>query len=164
MTHFLYLRNYELIIDWNEKIINITEKIDEPPKLIVNGKNVFSESLRINREKKYAELPIVKICEELGAEIKWNNNIAIISFDKDVYILNIDEFTLQQFGMNNNLLERPVGGMTWPYFKSYENELVVDSSTLLSFFYKIGVYANVDAESNTVSVVKREQNNQGATE
>ena len=75
-----------------------------------------------------------------------------VSFAENVYELNISDLTLYQLGSNFNLLDTPVGGTVWTYFKSSDNELIVDSLTLSMFFYKINVSSTVDFESDTVFI------------
>lgn len=156
LEHYMYLINCELKIDWMNKLVSIDEKSTRDIKVLVDNQKISSVGVRINNEKKYAELPVVRICEELGAQIKWDDECAFITFGKETYELDIVNFTLYKEGSNVDLLTPPVGGAIWTYYRSDDNELFVDSITLSYFFYKIGVMAIVDAETNTVNINRKD--------
>lgn len=152
LEHYMYLRNYELKVDPDNKTISLNKKVASNVELFVENQSISSVGVRINNKKEYAELPIVRICEVLGAQVEWDGRIADISLGEKIYELDIDNFTLYESGSNFNLLTPPVGGQLWTYYRAGENELYVDTITLGYFFYKIGVLATVDAETNIVNV------------
>lgn len=152
LEHYMYLRNYDLNIDLDNKLISLKKQITLNEKLFVNNKSISSAGVRINNKKEYAELPIVRICEALGAQVEWYGKRAYISFGEETYELDIDKFTLYESDSNFNLLTPPVGGQLWTYYRADENELFVDTITLGYFFYKIGVLSTVDTETNTVVI------------
>lgn len=91
----------------------------------------------------YAELPITKLMESLGAKVDWvDNSIAEITYKEKAYTLNLATVSLIEVGQNFNLLLPPPGDNR--VFKVLDKELVLDSNTIKSTLYQMGTKINVD--------------------
>ena len=117
-----------------------------PAKLIVNGKDITEGNyVYINVEKEQAEVPLLAIVKELGAEVVWiDENIVEISYeDKSFQIDKRDK----DFGY-----EIPPGGGR-KVRKAVEHDLIFDDQSIMPILRELtNSYISVDFENLKVEV------------
>ena len=109
--------------------------------LKMNGVDITQENVRIHSN--YVELPLIEIMKSLGMRVEWvDKSTAEITYEEKKYILNLSKVSLIEVGENFNLLLPAPGGKR--FYTVLEKELVLDSNTIKSAMYQMGVKINVD--------------------
>ena len=115
-------------------------------KLFIDGKEIEYVCV-INKEKREAELPLLTIAEQLGADIEWLNDTKVcISYDGHKEELDTNE---EGFGWY------PPPGTIGAVRKVEEHEIIMDStsvSALIGYWFHVAI--NVDYQNNIVNVVR----------
>ena len=117
--------------------------IDSPQcgLLKMNGVNITSKNVMIHRN--YAELPLTEVMKNLGMNIYWiDRTTAEITYKDKLYTLNLSEVSLTEVGQNSNILLPPPGGNRC--YTVLEKELILDSNTIKSTLYQMGIKINID--------------------
>ena len=131
--------------------------INDLPKrgvLKMNGVDITRENVIIHSN--YAELPLVDIMKRLGMKVDWvDKSTAEITYKDKKYILNLSEVSLVEIGQNFNLLLPPPGGNR--FYTVLEKELILDSNTIQSAMYLMGIKMNIDInrKEQTVYIFER---------
>jgi hypothetical protein len=122
------------------------DKMDNNCKLIVRGKDMPSGIyVKINYERRDAEIPITAIMKELGAKVEWQDKTKVkIAFGDHDRILDTAQ---QDFG-----LPRPPGSTH--YFRQViGNEVIIDSTSATGLIvYWMGAKISIDYDKNFVSI------------
>ena len=130
------------------------DKMDNNCKLIVKGKDITAGNhVKLNYEKKYAELPLTAVIKELGAKVEWQSKTtAKITFGGKVYILDTTKKSLLADGSTFNLII-PAPGSTL-YCQAIDNEFILDSVNLKSVVLMMGttIMIKIDYEKANVSI------------
>lgn len=120
--------------------------------LIVNGNDITEKNyVKINED--YAELPFIAIMIALGAEIFWQStDIVEVIYNAKNYILNTTECTFIEMGKNINLFSPPPGGTR--YYKTLENEFILDSVTTIGAFQlmKTSIKININYDEKIITI------------
>ena len=125
-------------------------------KLFIRGKNIADRNyVNFNYEYRYAELPLVAILEELGAETNWTgeNTVNIYINDK-TYILNTEKCTLTEENSAFNLFQVAPGAMHGVISKVVNKEFVIDSDSTRLFInvvLKLKMFIDIDNKIVTIS-------------
>lgn len=105
----------------------------------------------------YADVVFMDVIYGLNIKSESKNNLIYIYTEKDTYILNQEECLLYEKSDRNktNLLCQIVGDYYFVY--SNNGELIVDSSTLVSVLYGMGIKTSVeiDRDNSTVNIKYR---------
>lgn len=106
---------------------------------------------------KYADVPLLCVLNNLGANIKQDNNKYIIKIDEESYILNVGEHTLyKRFNNDKNLLRQVDGGCVFVYVVG--DELMVDTATLHSILYNMGFNFKLSVDNDCVKITNHGNN------
>lgn len=93
--------------------------------------------------RNYAELPLTEVMKNLGMNIYWiDRTTAEITYKDKLYTLNLSEVSLTEVGQNSNILLPPPGGNRC--YTVLEKELILDSNTIKSTLYQMGIKINID--------------------
>ena len=115
-------------------------KLPKCGELKINGVDITQENVLIYFKR--AEIPLIETMEGLGMTVNWiDNSTAYIINEGKKYILSLSEVSLIEYGQNINLLLPPPGGD-----RSYtilEKEVILDSNTVKSVAYLMGVEINI---------------------
>lgn len=126
--------------------------------LKINGSDVAQENVLIRST--YAELPLTQVMKNLDVKVEWiNKTSAQITYEDKEYTLNLSEVSLVEVGATINLLLPPPGGNR--YYKVLEKELVLDSNTIKSTLYQMGIKINVYIDRKDQIVCVTKTGNQG---
>ena len=136
-------------------------------RLIVNEKDITPENhLKLNFEFGYAEIPLIAVLKELGADILWSDSTnAKITIDGICYYLNIKDCELTQENSDTNILGVPPGCKHSLYYIPLENEIIIDSDSsklLLSVVLKEKII--IDADNHVVSIEPLQQQAESTNE
>jgi hypothetical protein len=99
-------------------------------KLIVNGKDITEDNyVKLHKEQRYAELPLVAIMQALGADVDWKTEeIAELTLYETKYVLDIRNNSLVvEDGGNDfkyNIITPPPGSSV--QYKTMERELIIE--------------------------------------
>ena len=113
--------------------------------LLVNNNDISKDCyVWIDQTKKFAEIPLLAILEELGADIAWQNNIVTIVINNNT--IDIDT-TKEDFG----ILIPP--GTEYGVRKVVDKEILLDSATLnVLLRHLAGLHVYVDYDSSVIYV------------
>jgi hypothetical protein len=132
------------------------ENLEEEMKLLIRGKNIADRNyVNFNYEYRYAELPLVAVLEELGAETNWTgeNTVNIYINDK-TYILNTEKCTLTEENSAFNLFQVAPGAMHGVISKVVNKEFVIDSDSarlFINVILKLKMFIDIDNKIVTIS-------------
>lgn len=121
-------------------------EVENNCKLIVNGKDITEGNyVKIDYENQQAEIPVLAICRELGADIKWIGKIAIISYNDKMQIVDT---TVSDFG----LLILP--GSSKAVRKMSGGDAIIEDDSFSWYFIRgmMEVEYVIDYEAATISV------------
>ena len=125
-------------------------------EICVNGTTQYKQSITYNREKKYAELPLISIIRSLGAYVDWiGDGKIVISYDNAHYILNPRERTLCKEGETFNIIAIPPGTTHGGYHNATDQEFYIDSDSARHFLYLLGVNIEFNHEKSCIRIQKR---------
>ena len=111
--------------------------------LIINGKDVTEENVMIHSGSYYAELPLTKVMNSLDIEVDWiDDDTADLTYNNKKYTLFLSDISLFEEGQDFNLLWPPPGGRR--FYKILEKELVLDSNTIKSSLYQMGIKISIE--------------------
>lgn len=133
-------------------------KLNTECKLIVNGNDITNGNhIKINYEKRYAELPLTAVVTALGAKVEWQSKTtATISFGGKKYILDTTKNSLVEDGSTFNVLIVAPGSTHGSFFQVVGNEFVVDSDTAkLLLANNMGAKIKTDYDQAIVSIDNR---------
>jgi len=122
--------------------------------LKTNGVDITQENVKIHSN--YAELPLTEVMKSLHMKINWvDKSTAEITYKDTKYILNLPKVSLIEAGQNANLLLPPPGGNR--FYAILEKELILDSTTIKSTMYQMGIKINIDinCKEQIVNVYER---------
>ncbi len=161
IERFLFLRNAELQIDYDEKTVKITSVKRQSAEIFVCGVNIRKGAfVRINHKEYYAEIPLFSVLEILGAKISVSKDgKRIIKYDDYKFLLDENTWSLFPIsGMEHghNLIGELVGGPTYEYYKITDDELIVDTVSVAMLFYKLNLRVKIDYDKNIVYVDYRD--------
>ena len=144
--------NMEIVVDYDNSIIYVESYdenvyVDQPAKLIVNGKDITHKTKTIIRSyhmEEYAILPLLAIAQELGIDIQQHESaVTLVYADKEEII----DLSLEDFGQMGAFGGTCVRLAT-------DNEVFMDSFTAERLLkYLVGADINVDYDNAKVSVV-----------
>lgn len=125
--------------------------------VIINGEETDHLHVQINR-KKVAHVPIIALLTELGFEVVWKDaSTAVVSILEKEYVISLVEKAILSTDREdgfNYLTAAP--GTQYYYCEAVENDIVVDGTTIRSFFFLIdypySISINVDYKKMTVSI------------
>lgn len=116
--------------------------------------------------KEFAELPLTKVLNGLGATTEWidDKNAKIVLKDRK-YTLFVGDTSLPYLGgtslmeddKNLNLLMCPPGSTTYSC-KAADKEVIVDSNTILDYMYFMGENISIDIDVSKSCVYITERN------
>lgn len=135
-------------------INNVTENIDtSDTKLIVNGKNIASESyIKFSLEEESAEISLTAVLIELGAEIKWGNkSFATVSLNGSLYILDAEHKTFSERTSEQNLFADP-DGMCLVKAKTVNDQYVIDNRSMENLINNLDYSFAIDYENKTITI------------
>ena len=111
--------------------------------LKMNGVVIARENVTIYSD--YTELPLIEVMKSLDMDVNWlDKNTAVIMYDGKKYTLNLINVTLFEDGQDRNLLLPPPGGKR--HYTVLEEELVLDSNTVKSVMYLMGIHLRIDID------------------
>ena len=137
-----------------------SEKVDESNeniKFYVYDKPVrIDNKIKINRDNKSAQIPVLAMCEAMGAKVIWfGNKVVFIIFEDETYILNIKKETLKKLGSNLDLIAYPPGGVEYVRFYEFvDQEILVDDLSLTRFVRVRNSFIKIDFDSNIIYIDK----------
>ena len=109
--------------------------------LKVNGVDITQNNVVIHTD--YAELPLIEVMKNLNMKIEWiDKSTAEITCKEKTYILNLSNVSLSEVGGDYNLLLPPPGGNR--FYMVLEKELILDSHTIKSTMYQMGIRIKID--------------------
>ena len=155
LNHFLYLLNYEMLIDYKCATVNISKANNPPVKLVVNSKVLpIDENIRINNKELYAEIPLFSVLKECGFEIT--------QIEDGKYSLRKDKEKLILDTKNNILSDRKcsdyfkliVGGKVWYYYKKTNDDYYISTYLVVPLLYDFGYRTEIDYENSIISINK----------
>ena len=122
--------------------------------LRINGIDITKENVMINSD--YAELPLTEVMKNLNMKVNWvDDNTADITYKDNKYTLDLTKISLVEVEQYNNLLLPSPGGKR--SYKVLKKELVLDSNTIKSAMFQIGVriYIDINCKERIVSIIER---------
>lgn len=157
IEQFLFLRNAELQIDYDEKTVKITSVKRQPAEIFVDGVNIKKGAfVRINHKERYAEIPLLSVLESLGADISVSKDgTKIIKYEDRELVLNERKHSLV-FEDVNYFSGHLAGGPVYEYYKITDDELIVDTVSVAMLFYKLNLRVKIDYGNNIVYVDHRD--------
>jgi len=123
-------------------------------KLIVKG-NELDSQMKFNYEYSYAEIPILAVIKNLGAEVEWQQNktTAEITFKEKKYILDTEDNTIFEEGKTFNFIVIAPGSKHSIYSYVNDNEFIIDSDSAKLFFTAVmGVNIKTDIKNGIVNI------------
>jgi hypothetical protein len=125
-------------------------------QLFVDGNEIPTDDLvGINREERYAIVPVVKIIEAAGGKVEWKNDtIASIKINGSKFELNTIEQTLyckDKSFPNYNFLEPVTGATIGAFYHTLDKELLVDNLVFTQFAYSV-MNSHIDISYNRSAV------------
>lgn len=131
-----------------------SEDINNNFRLIVNGDDVpHNNSVSINYEKQYANLPLIAILKALGGKVNWINEEKVtILFNDTSYILNPMKKTLKKEGEAFNIIAVPPGTGHGGYYQLSDQEFIIDSDSLRYFINLLDAKITVDYNNSVVKI------------
>jgi hypothetical protein len=123
-------------------------------RLIVNGRDITSETyVRINYEYQNAELPIIAILKEFGAEVEWKDQTIVnITYKGYDFVLDTVKGTFTQVGDDLNAFEIPPGTK---HAVSYRigDEFVIDNNSSWDLIVNfMGAKIDIDYEAGVIEI------------
>ncbi len=120
--------------------------------LMVNGKVCTDCFVKIHPDG-YAGIPLLRIMRELGGTTEWlSNNKVRIAFAGTDYVLSPNKRVLEKERETFNLIAIAPGANHGIYYQISEEEFIIDSDSLCYFFSLLGIRAETNYDSATVSV------------
>ena len=143
LRHTLFPNDYPL----NDFAADENEQTYKNGKLFIDGKEIEYDCV-INKETREAELPLLTIVNELGAETKWLSSTKVrISYDGDETELDTKE---DMFGWY--IPPGTIGAVR----KVEQNEIIMDSTSvcalIVNWFHHT---VDIDFEKNVINVVRQ---------
>jgi len=122
-------------------------------KLIVLQNDISSKSyVFIDADKNRAELPLIEIIKEIGAQINWQDEmIANIVYDNKKYVLYTNLNSMYEEGNERNLIAPPPGTQN-ACFKFVQDQYIVGSSSIRYLMEKWGFNINIDFEQFIITI------------
>lgn len=109
--------------------------------LKMNGFYITQENVIIHSN--YAELPLTEVMKNLNMKVDWcDKSTAEIAWKNKKYTLNLSKVSLIEVGQDSNLLLPPPGGNR--FYTVLEKELILDSNTIKSALYQMGIRVDID--------------------
>lgn len=123
-------------------------------RLIVNEKEItVTNHVRLNYEYHYAELPIIAILKELGANVEWQSETtANIALNGKGYFLDISKASLVNKGNDFNFLIIPPCSNHGTFYQVADKELIIDSDSARLILMEIGFTVNINFEDGIVNI------------
>ncbi len=113
----------------------------------------FAKAVNIITGEKYfcADLPLTKVLRGLEMQIKWLDDYkAEVTYNKNKYILDLNELTFLQEGKDENLLI-PVEGKR-RVCKALERELVLDDGTIVQMLKRMEAEVSIEVDFEKAAV------------
>ena len=122
--------------------------------LIVNGKNVTNDNyVHLNQEKKYAEIPLITVLENLDIQVEWKSqSIAHFFIGDKEYELNTTLGTLIEVGGSSNIFKIPPGAEHGLYYNGIGENFVIDSDSSAVVFYLLNAIVDINYETSTIII------------
>ena len=135
----------------------IPNDLESNCKLIVTGKDISQKSyVYMHFDKKYVELPLITILDELGASVDWkNDNEVHFEFADKTYILYIWEDALYEQGDTMSLLMPAPGDPGGQYVRIIENEYMINDSCIKLLMFELGFNIKMDFDQATVYIEEK---------
>jgi hypothetical protein len=126
--------------------------------LIINGEYITSENVNIyyKPDYSYSELPLVAVLKGLGANVEWISNVtAYISYNDVFFELDLLKISFNEKGDSFNYITPTPGGQM--ICEVLEKELLLDSNTIKSIVYLIGIniFYNIDHAESIVYITEK---------
>ncbi len=148
----------------------VTYELDEKNgSLFVNDIDLTEKSyVYVDSDKKYAKLPLLDICEALGANISKNGDNYDIVFSDEAYELVPSQNRLSIVNQRSNYIQDPdpiinpyaenVEDKRPVYYQQTEDDFLVDSSAIEQFLFLRNAELQIDYDKKTVKItsVKRQ--------
>lgn len=129
-------------IDQQKSIVYLTGPEDLTGTLFINGKEITNVSAKISYV--HSVLPFTEVLKGFGFNVTWrDNNIADITYEDKTYILNLEDTTLMEEGVDDDLLVCPPGGGFY-YCKAEGREVFIDGNTIEGIMYDLGKKININ--------------------
>ena len=143
LRHTLFSNDYPL----NDFAADENEQTYKNGKLFIDGKEIEYDCV-INKETREAELPLLTIVNELGAETEWLSSTKVrISYDDDETELDTKE---DMFGWY--IPPGTIGAVR----KVEQNEIIMDSTSVCALIvYWFHHTVDIDFEKNVINVVRQ---------
>ena len=127
-------------------------------ELRINGKNIGCDyKLSLDYAAGYAELPLVLIINSLGGTVDWISEREVyITVNNKEYLLNCDELTLYQDGVDFNILALVPGATHRVIYRILDREFIVDSDSIKFFLSLINEEMIIDDKTLTVELKYKE--------
>lgn len=123
-------------------------------KIRVNGNDIlFEESLLINHEEQYAEIPLLATLRALNCQVEWINdkNVKIVHNNIE-YILDTRKNTLQKKGDSFNYIAIAPGATHAVHCKTMNGEFIIDSDSIRYYISILGAKIIIDYDKNVVEI------------
>lgn len=116
-------------VDYFETTIQEVQSVNNDCKLYINGKEMENVYIYINNDYKCAEIPLLTILAELGAEVIPQNEKEIkIIYNGEEFFINTEDKTFIFKEDNSNGLMLPPGSRGGT-FKVVDEEVIVDTNS-----------------------------------
>ena len=177
LNHFLYLLNYEILIDYKCATVSINKANNPPVTLVVNSKEMpLDENIRINYEERYAEIPLLSVLNEAGVEVK-RIDAGKYSLEKDQkkFILDTQNNSLTESNFNTlrfrlinifkgknydlNIFNDICGGKVWYYYKQTKDDYYISTDIAILLLSDLGYTTEIDYENSRISIFERTVDN-----
>lgn len=113
--------------------------------LQINGEAIEGTTVTAHRD--WAELPLLVVFNQLGAEIAWDtDDIANVTYNEQQYVLSLaDEPSFKQLGTDDDrFIPAPGSGMF--VCEAITKDVVLDDTTLRWVFRWSGTHLNIDID------------------
>lgn len=131
------------------------DNMDDTYKLVVKGKKIpIANHIKFNYEDNYAEIPLITLMRELGANVEWQNKTtAKITLGEKEYILDATKGSLTEAGKTFNVLVVAPGSKHGVFYRVVGDEFIVDSDSAKMFLINvIGLKMTIDYDNRIVSI------------
>lgn len=145
-------------------IISTTKDLKSLPpqncKLIIQGVDISNDCYVYLCDaeefgaEKYAQIPLTAIIRQLGGTVSWEDSdrVSLLIGGKS-YIFDYSEWTLALSDEDScNYLAPPPGTQYGLGGEIIENEILIDSNILTTFFHAIGYRMRIDCIAKTVFI------------
>ena len=130
-----------LILSIGGGVLFLYKNASKRGMLKIDGVDITKENVMIYSD--YAELPLTEVMKSLDMKVDWvDESTAAVIYKEKKYTLNLSNVSLVEAGQNFNLLLPPPGGNR--LYTVIDKELILDSNTIKSTMYQLGIKINID--------------------